>query len=340
MAYQSGDNAAAVDYNALVGTPTGTPTDDNKTIVPFINDAEALDTVAGMFGIGYGEAGYGQTNRTLVNKIATETVSGANWKSVRGALSTCASHQGSSVTNLIPETNFDVGEIITAHDGIDNPNDSLSDLVTPVFADIGLTNGGASMSLTSDVINDTRGSTWSGTITVGTRFQWGSVDEARFFFNSGGELRTRLEQGTNSTPQDDDWATIFSTILGTFSFKKTTSAITGTGTADLTATIGFYDIANSDSYTTIYNGLDIGAGAYSANDLIIQARIPATGSGVVTGEHGAPGNTVDILVTLQDQHSGDTDLVSAGTKMLADVFRATVVLNGITAPGTSIYNGF
>jgi hypothetical protein len=335
MAYQQGDTISAADFNNLVGVPTGSPTNSNKALQPFTNGTEATQTVAGIYGVGYGDRGYGQTAQTLPNKSVGNTITSAEWTALRAAISICGSHQGTSITDLVPATDLQTGDVIAAHDGTDNPNDSLSDIIPTLDSNRANTNGGASMTLSSNAATDIRGTTWSGTITSVFRYQWTTTDAARYFFNSGGELRIRLTQDTNTTPQDSDWNTIFSTVLGTFTFNANQVSISGSGTADVITNTGYYDLSNSDTYSTAFNGLDIGSGAYSANDLIIQVRVPATGTGVLGASHGGPGNTVDILVTLQDQHSGPVDQVSANTTNRTDIYRATAVLAGISAPTIS-----
>ena len=341
MAYVQGDVIAASDYNDSVGTPTGTPSNSNKALQPFVSAVEATNTVAGIYGVGYGERGYGQTAQTLPNKSTGQTVTSAEWTALRAALEKCANHQGTAITNLVPATSLETGDTVFAHEGTDNPNDSLTDLISSIDTNRLNTDSGASMSLTSNVQTSTRATNWSGTITMTFRYQWSTADDARHFFNSGGELRVRLSQSPAIIAQDADWASVLSTGVGTYAFKAQTVTITGTQTASLTANTGFYDLTNSDTYTSSFNGVNIGSGAYAANDVLIDVRVPATGTGVLGSSNGGPGNTVDIRVTLQDQHSNaNFDQVSAGTAAATDVYRATVELAGIAAPTTSVLVGF
>lgn len=337
MAYSSGGVISASDYNSVVGEPTGTPTNTNKALQPFISDVEATDTISGIYGVGYGERGYGQTAQTIPNKTTGQTITSAEWTALRAALEVCGNHQGTAITNLVPATSLESGDTITAHDGIDNPNDSLSDLVTTIDANHLNTDTGASMSLTSNVQTDSRSTTWSGTIDLTFRYQWTDTDACRHFFNSGGELRVRLSQSPAIIAQDADWASVLTSGVGTYSFKAQTVTISGSQSAKLTANTGYYDLINSDTYTASFVGTDIGAGAYSSNDVLIDVRIPATGTGVTTTSNGGAGNTVDIRVTLQDQHSNvNYDQVSAGTAGATDIYRATVELAGIAAPTVTL----
>ena len=77
---------------------------------------------------------------------------------------------------------------------------------------------------------------------------------------------------------------------------------TGSGGTPSTTT-GFYDL--STSYATIFEGTNIGSGAYSANDVLVQAK--SDGAGVIT-----------FQITLDDQHAptspSTVDTVESGTK--------------------------
>lgn len=341
MAYASGGILSSTDFNDSVGTPTGTPTNNNKSLVPFVSAVEATDTVAGIYGVGYAERGYGQTTANLTNKTSGSTCSSVDWTQLRLALDKCAAHQGTAVTNLVAATVLETGDVITAHDGLDNPNDSLVDLIPTMDTNRLNTDSGASMSLTSNVQTDTRTTTWSGTIIQAFRFQWTDTDDCRFFFNSGGELRIRLSQSPAIIAQDADWASVLSSGVGTYTFKAQTTAISGSQSAKLTANTGYYDLSSSDVYTASFVGTDIGSGAYVSNDVLIDVRVAATGTGVTTTDNGGAGNTVDIQITLQDQHANvDYDQVSAGTAGAADVYRATVELAGIAAPTVTVLTAF
>jgi len=337
MTYLSGNIITAADYNGMAGSPTGIPTSTNKALQAFISSVEATNTIAGIYGIGYGDRGYGQTIQTIPNKLSGDVVEAAEWTAIRAALEKCANHQGSAITNLVPAASLEVGDIVSAHDGVDNPNDSLSDLISTIDTSRLNTDSGASMSLTSNVQTSTRATSWSATIILELRYQWTDTDDCRHFFNSGGELRVRLSQSPAIIAQDADWASVLTSGVGTYAFKAQDVSITGTQSAKLTANTGYYDLTNSDTYTASFVGTDIGGGAYVANDVLIDVRVPATGVGVVTASNGGAGNTVDIRITLQDQHSNvDYDLVSAGTAGATDVYRATVELAGIAAPTVSI----
>lgn len=333
MAYAPGERGDAIDYNDMVGTPTGTPTNTNKILQPFVNSAETLQKMAGLYGVGYGDTGYGQTAILLPNVVAgVTTIPASNWAALRTAIETTGNHQGSDIANLVPAGQLITGQIINAHDG---SNFSLSNLISVVDDNKFNTNSGASMTLTSNVSTDARALIWSGTISSTFRYTWSTVDEARFFFNSGGELRIRLTQGTVTTPQDTDWNDIFTNKLGTYSFKAQESSVTGTSSAAVIINSGYYDILNGPTHTLAFNGVNIGGSLYSSNDLLIHARVQGTAG------NGGPGTQVDIQITLQDQHtSAIFDQVSAGTTNRTDVFRATSVLAGIVAPAVSIFKTF
>lgn len=340
MAYVSGDRIAAADLNSLIGIPTGIPINPNKALRPFINSTEANNTVAGIYGVGYGDRGYGQIAENLLLATAGNRIKSTEWTALRNAISKCGDHQGTSMTNLVLTSNLEVGDTIVAHDGNNNPGDSLSDLVPTIDSNRLNTDSGASMTLASNAQTSSRTSSWSGDINAIFKFQWNDTNEARYFFNSGGEIRIRLTQTTNSTPQDADWIDIVNNKFTMLTMKANSSSITGSATSD-SISRGYYDL--DSNYSLLFNGLNIGSGVYSANDLIIDTRcyIAGEAAGATDADNGGPSNTVNIRCTLRDQHVGITggpDTVSAGMTYRTDIFRATAELSGIAAPTINVVN--
>ena len=157
-----------------------------------------------------------------------------------------------------------------------------------------------------------------------------SEDEARYFFNSGGQMRVDLSHPAG-TAQDNDWSTSLGTRLG--QVRMTYTATTSTGTSALSSALGFYDLTGA--YQTIIDGTDIGTGAYTTNDVLIEAKVLS-----VVGTNGGNGTTVRVRITLTDQHiNAFADSVSGGTLASFSVLKATF-LSGIITPAGSVFNSF
>lgn len=110
---------------------------------------------------------------------------------------------------------------------------------------------------------------WNATITHAVTVDFGSANGARYFFNSGGEIRTRATITGYSGNIGDDWNTLL-TNMGTIKFNHTETTSTGTGTG---SAIGYYDLTTTDQ--TIFT--KVGSGVYLANDYTVKARKDTTG---------------------------------------------------------------
>lgn len=315
MSYSQGQNIAAADYNGFAGGVAITSA--------FASSAAATQKVAALLGVGYGDRGYGQSTPSLPVRVAGDAIAASDWLNLRNAISTLASHQGTAVTLLPPTGDFAANAVIKA----EVPATSASDFAT-MIANVDSnrfnTNSGASMTLTSNALTITRATTWgaaSGGITAVATVSFASEDAARYFFNSGGEVRFAISHPTGST-QDTNWNTAL-TNVGTVAFKA--HSTTRTGTAGTPTAIGYYELTTSDQ--SILSGA-IGSGAYSTNSIAVSAR-----AATITGANGAKGSQIIFTITLTDSHTNAfSDICAAGTAVTFAHLKATAVLSGIVSP--------
>lgn len=298
MAYERGGKIAAADINAFIAS---------------------VNAVA---GTGNGNKGYGLTDistvTTGVNKARSST-----WTDLRNAIDDSALHQGTSI-NVPPATLLELGDTIYAHE-TSAPTSDIYDFDSSIAAiDANYLNIDVieQTVLTDFYTTPARATVWSGTITCTFDAVFASEDAARFYFNSGGQLRIdgdHPNSGAQPT-QDDNWRYIFATAMGTVLLGR--DATTRSGTSGTPAAIGFYDLTNT--FQTIYDGTNIGSGSYSANDVIIEARVLN-----VVGTNGGNGDSVQIRVTLRDEHtgiSGSYDQVASGTNMKISLRKSAIFL--------------
>ena len=282
MAYSSNNIITAADYNTFVGT------------------------VNGVIGTGSGSKGYGQSSLSTVS--ATDQITAAHWTALLGAVTTAASHQGTTVS--IPgasDTGYPASaDTIHAFDatvsiGGTSYNYDLSTAITNV--DTNFQNVDAAQQTTTATLHTTtRSSAWADNINSEVDVTFADANAARFFFNTGGEIHLTADQPTTSTTQDTNWETVFDTAMGTIKMGFTGTTRTGSGGTPAT-TIGYYDLTGT--YQTIFDGTNIGSGAYSANDVLIQAKTITNG--------------VRFYINFDDQHSptapSTVDEVVSGTKV-------------------------
>ena len=306
MAYTAGDTILDDEYNTFA---TGNADGSGS------NGTQNLNT---LWGTGTGDYGYGETGSVIAAVSAGATITATQWETLVGRMETIAAHQGTSVTAVATIT---AGDTIDAITTLSNDINTLwTNRMNAAASGTAITTGGTS----------TRTAQWAGTggpQTVNTtqRVAFASAAAARYFFNTGGEIHITMDQPTATTTQSQNWDAIFDTSIGTIKMGYTGTTRTGSGGTPSTTT-GFYDL--SGSYATIFEGTNIGSGAYSANDVLVQAKV----SGAV----------VTFQITLDDQHTptapSAVDTVESGTKADFTVRKSSVYT--IATPGFATTESF
>lgn len=321
MTYAAGQNILASDFNGLAGVPSG-------------DASPQANKVGSVYGIGYGDRGYGQTVYTWTAKAASQDIGSAEWTAMRNALSVCASHQGTAVATLPPTSVLDPLDTIFAETNPPRPYEFPTH-VASIDTNRLNTNGGLSMTLTASALTITRGSTWgAGATGIQCEFDvdFGTEDQARYFFNSGGAVSFVLAHPDVSNAKNMFWNGALADI-GTIQFRAHDT--TRSGFRATPQAVGYYELTTS--YQMILDGTNINAGGgyyYSVNDVLVEAR-----STSITGLRDAKGSVVRFRVTLTDEAlTGDP--VAAGTNVVAGHLRATAVLSGIVTPTLSTVTPF
>lgn len=306
MAYVKGDTITASDLNTF------------------------LTTVNSVYGVGNGNAGYGQTS--LLAAVASgATITSADWTSLRTMIAACATHQGTAVTSLMPSSVLAVGQSITAHE-ISPPSSNTFDLdshVTAINTNRLVATPGSMSVIAGTTV--TRASAWPNTITCTVDVVWSTEDQARFFFNSGGQLRLNFVHPNGSGNQDTDWRNILVTKLG--EVRLGAAATTNSGTVSMAASsIGFYNLTTSAQ--AIITGTNVGTGAYAVNDISVTAQVLNK-----VGVNGGNGTTVRFVILLSDQYAGP-ESVSTGTAVSISAYKATTYLTSIATPTYTVQTPF
>jgi hypothetical protein len=315
MTYARGSKVLPSDYDNFTGGQDPT--------VAFASSAAATNKASALFGVGYGDRGYGQTGISISAKSSGTKVLASDWANLRSMINICALHQGTATTLLPPAPS--TGNSLVAHEQ-DAPSLNAydyQDMLANIDANRFNTNNGASMTLTANALTITRSTTWSTNIYCSAIYNFVTEDQARYFFNSGGEIRVTLSQTTQSNSQSINWGTVFSNI-GTVAIKANTT--TRSGTIGIPQNSGYYQqILNT--YVMVFNGTNIGTGAYSSNDVYIYTY------GLDSpGPNGGKGYRVLVQINLQDQHTGPSDIVNVGTTATFGFLKATSPLSGIVTP--------
>lgn len=309
MAYVLGDTIAAADFNSF------------------------RTSVINVYGVGTGDSGYGQTGITDPGAVsAGGNIGSAEWTALRNMMARCLTHQSGSVGLLPPVSEFAVGQLIEAHESSAPTSDpyDMDSLVAQLTTNRLLANANT---LASGVHTNSVAAAWNNVIDATVRATFASGDAARYFFNAAGEIRlTFSHPNTGTSPtQDADWVDVFNNKIGTLTLSANAFARSGTG--GTVSSIGYYGLTTT--YQTVFDGTNIGGGAYAANDVLVQARTNGT-----QGANGDTGSYIEFFIRFDDQATGGLDSVAAGTGLTADVLYANDVANvQVTQPTWSTING-
>lgn len=276
-------------------------------------DYNAVQSDAALvLGTGSGTYGYGQT--VLSSQIVTSgsppvypTITALQWNNLRTDILKCIQHQdgidhsgGIAVANSVNYTKIS-NQIYTNAISL-MATAKANSLVVPPDPSAGVT---GQATLANLVAVQTRSSAWNATISQTITVTWPSADAARFFWNSGSDIRISSIRGDNSDgtgqgsagTKNYTWSQMLSG-MGTIIFKYNATTPTGTGTG---SSYGWNNLPGSS--TQIFRQ-DAPAGNYSPNYYYIYAtKLSSSQLQIViqwqdndVGHVGTPG-TIDENVT-------------------------------------------
>jgi len=255
---------------------------------------------------GVSTSGYGQVkvSSQLTRNPVTNTwpqVTKAQWDNLRFDIINARVHQTGSLP-LITE----IATTDPIRYGPNSPNyqyNTLTDLAVTNRFEIGP--GQYSTTLKS---SQTRTTGWSSSLTCTLTVSFGTIDQARFFFNSGGKIRFSTSRtGGSGTAQNTAW----------------TNLLDSAGARDFggnTAGINFYNLTGS--YQTTFSST--ATSPYSSNRYRIEAYCNASDNSAGTA------NIVYFRITYTDGY------VDPGTPAPGDLVDGTLTLSvtEIKAAGT------
>jgi hypothetical protein len=231
-------------------------------------------TVSSVLGIGAGDSGYGQP---LVSSQVTSTqvITADHMNRLRTDMLTTFVHQtGSNSGFALPV--LELGTDLVSFGTGKTEYESYPLLASTLLSN---RNTYSSQSLLSNFtpefnkITSSRNTAWGGTgqaqtVTHEVQVRFESVNDRRYFFNTGSEIR--FEASLSNFPGGDgldkfnNWAGML-LGMGTISFKSFTTTRTGSGTA---LPIGNFNLTNL--YQTIF--VKTGTGIYSNNTYTISVK--------------------------------------------------------------------
>jgi len=271
MTYSVGGSIQASDYNGFVGT--------TAVNVAYTSSVAATNKIAALMGVGYGDRGYGQTGITLASVAATDIVTAAQWNNLQSAMSVMNTHQGSGLT-LQPTVSAG-GTILAENGTLSRPN--ISTLISSLDSNR-LTASVTDMQVTL-ALTSSQTTPWTHIIKHVFTVTFGGTnnpDYARWFFNSGGQVRFSGANTGGTTTASQAWAHLLRT-MGTISFGAYSTTYTGSG--GTVNNIGYYNLTTSP--TVIFTHTGAGGTYYPHySGILYSIAIQTNATGTANGSNG------------------------------------------------------
>jgi hypothetical protein len=242
------------------------PAVNSKIIQADYNDIR--NKMVTILGSGSGNFGWGQQARINSSAVAEgNTVTINEWANLRYDVINAYKHiNGSNPTTAqVAEGNtIRYTSNFTPDTGtLDVPQKQYDDWANNISTNRFTVAAGESV--VTAAISQTKTDAWNGTISCVIGFYFGSANEARYFFNSGGQIRISSSRtGGTTSAQNTAWSNLL-TAVGTQIFGANTP---GTGT---TPGDGLNWYRCTSTFQTYYTGT--ASSPYGSNNIQLQARV-------------------------------------------------------------------
>lgn len=312
MSYAQFGTIQASDFNTLVGTNPNVTTNTLNTV----------------WATGGTAAGYGQTPVATVS--AGGTVAASDWANLVNKTSNTASHQGSSITAVTAPVS---GGTVTYLSAIP------TNLATVYTNKLNATSQGTTSTNTA-----TYGSAWSTGLTFTHTVTFANGDAARYFFNSGGQLKVTVSHptGTNMNLLLNNLCSNVGTVvlsapssgtatIGGVSYNGVTK-IGGGGNAPTISQNSGYFAQTTTNVTCFTQTASTGPASYLATNIKVLTKTNGT-----QGLNGDAGSVYTIYTTWNEVPTGMSATSGSATTLTLVPPETTYIANtwgAITIAGT------
>ena len=290
MTYTTGGLIQAADYNKFV--QGGATVDHNVANVNTI------------WGVGFGDRGYGQTGE-LATVPATNVVTATQWATLIARLNSIRTHQiGTNTGVTAPVAGSTISYINTLQTFVDavysnRMTTSIQGTDSPIRT-------------TTHVWNVASPTTFQ----IVRTFTFADADQARYFFNGGGQLSLAFN-ATDSLAnlKGANWVSFLNSKLASFTLAGKSSGRTGIGgSVTLQAPVtGYWGLTTTDQ-TLLAITSGTATGVYDSNTISVKTRTNG-----VQGANGDNGTVITVTIDLNDI-ALDSDL--------ADNVNLSIAVNG------------
>lgn len=227
--------------------------------------------VSNIMGTGSSQSGYGQALSSA--QVSTgNTVTATQMDNLRTDINKAHNHQSGTSSGI---GNIAVGQIIgadasgTSVGSLTQTTEGYNDYDAAVTA---ITNNkfliDSGEGTLESVTSSSRNTNWQVELQHVFTLDFSNANNARFFFNSGSDIRISLALTGQSGSKSNTWSTLLSNI-GTVIFNYTSTTQSGSG-GSFPGTRGWYDMTTS--YQNIFTQSVGGGGVYDENNVEIAAR--------------------------------------------------------------------
>ena len=277
MAYAQFGLIQAQDFNTLVG---GNPT-------------ATANTLNATWATGSGSAGYGQT--AVANVAVADTVTASSWNALVSNTASAATHQGSSITSVTAPT---AGTVVTHVAAIPT---NLQTIYTNRL------NAATQSGTTANTA--TRGTTWTTAITFTHTAAFANSNAARFFFNSGGQLKMTVSHANNAAGIN----LLFNNLASNVGTVVLSAPSSGTASIAGTTYTGITKVGGGGNAPSPYL-TNNGYYALTTSNANVFSQAASTGPAgylssfirFIVQSNGSPGNVVTIFTVWDEVPDGLT----------------------------------
>jgi hypothetical protein len=322
MTYSTGGLIQASDFNDIIGSYS----------LPNLGNS-----INAIWGTGFSNAGYGQSQ--LTNVTEDELITYDDWSNLIKVMNTAAYYQNTSITTYVPPVQYD--KITYLSKLISNKNTLYSN------RNYARQHGSTYIAPTTTVSN-----VWSDSAVFTHNIMFQSADKARYFFNAGGQIVITLSH-TNGAAVNSMWhelATNAGSIVISGSLPDTINTIAGTnytgitrvggsGAATVDVNRGYYTLSND--YVEIFrkNAFAVFS-SYLGSYVSMELKSNGT-----QGTNGDRGSILTIKTTWNEVPNGSISSATTGvTVAIRYPFSTSVPITNYPVPflntwGTVTTNG-
>jgi hypothetical protein len=277
--------------------------------------------IENIYSVGSGDHGYGQADLNLADVLAgVKPITAQEWSLLARMIATCGGQTGTDLTGLYapPSTLMRI---------------KAGTALQPVLQTIDLNRLVAvtdSRSVYPSVATVTQTNSWNGVIEATATIDFKSEDNARYFFNSGGEIRINFTHPNGNDNTNTSFRALVQDFVGSVAISAhKVRVISSSRTVEQAS--GFYEFTAAEAAIVDVDNIGSSYSAGAPDNVSVYAYRAGA-----EGVRGGNGSKIVLRIHLSCLGDASGSVVSAGTTLRFDILKADTRLNGIATPDLSI----